>query len=94
MDIGQSFCERQWDIDALVLFSVLNTYEKENAACISDVLSEVTNDQYVPAVRMMEKFLLSVEVLFAATDDLEYQFALWDATGESGSLNNVCTCAF
>ena len=81
--------ERHWDIDASALCSVLNTYDKDNAACISDVLCEIINGRYVPAVRTMEKFLLSVEVLFAATDDLEYQFALLNATGESDSLNDV-----
>ncbi|KAI9457011.1 hypothetical protein BJY52DRAFT_1274505 [Lactarius psammicola] len=63
------------------IWTVLNTYEKENAACISDVLREVTNSRYVPAIRMLEKLLLSVEALFAATDDLEYKFALLTASG-------------
>lgn len=89
LDVGQTLLERHWDIDASALFSVLNAYEKENATCISDVLREITNGRYVPAVRTMEKFLLFVEVLFAATDDLEYQFALLNATGESDSLNDV-----
>ncbi|KAF8261677.1 hypothetical protein EI94DRAFT_1745470 [Lactarius quietus] len=69
-------------IDAPAFFSVLNTYEKENAACIYDVLREVTNRRYVPAVRMLERLVLSVEALFAATDDLEYKFAFLNATGE------------
>ena len=77
--------------DALALFSILNTYEKECAACISDVLQEVTNGQYVAAIRMLEKLLLSVEALFAATDDLEYKFALLNGAGEDNSLNGVRT---
>jgi len=58
----------------------LNTYEKENAACISDVLREVTNSRYISAARILEKLLLSVEALFAATDDLENELALLQAT--------------
>jgi len=77
--------------DASALFSVLNTYEIKNAASISDVLREITNSRYIPAIRMLEKLLLSVEALFAATDDLEYKFALLKATGEGDSLNGVCT---
>ena len=91
LDVCLSLFERHWGINASFLFSVLNTYEKDNAACISDVLNGVTGGQYVPAVEMMEKFLLSVEALFAATDDLEYHFALRNATGERDSLNDVST---
>lgn len=91
LDVCLSLFERHWGINASVLFSVLNTYEKDNAACISDVLNGVTSGQYVPAVEMMEKFLLSVEALFAATDDLEYQFTLRNDTGERDSLNDVST---
>jgi hypothetical protein len=69
----------------------LNTYEKENAACISDVLREVTNRRYIPAARILEKLLLSVEALFAATDDLENEFALLKATSEGDPLNDVRT---
>lgn len=78
-----------WDTDALALFSVLNTYEKECATCISDNLHEVTNGRYVPAVRLLEKLLLFVEALFAATDDLEYKFALLKAAGEDDYLDDV-----
>ena len=38
---------------------------------------------------MLEKLLLSVEALFAATDDLEYRFALRNVAGEDDSLNDV-----
>jgi hypothetical protein len=39
------------------------------------MLRQVSNGQYIDAIRMAEKFILHVEVLFAAIDDLEYQFA-------------------
>jgi hypothetical protein len=38
------------------------------------MLRFVSNGQYLDAVRMAEKFILHVEVLFATIDDLEVQF--------------------
>jgi len=55
--------------------SVLSAFEESSAACISDMLRQVSNGQYIDAIRMAEKFILHVEVLFAAIDDLEYHFA-------------------
>jgi hypothetical protein len=55
--------------------SVLSAYEESSAACISDMLRQVSNGQYLEAIRMAEKFILHVEVLFAAIDDLEHHFA-------------------
>jgi hypothetical protein len=38
------------------------------------MLRQVSNGQYLDAIRMAEKFILHVEVLFATIDDLEYHF--------------------
>ena len=55
--------------------SVLSAFEESSAACISDMLRHVSSGQYLEAIRMAEKFILHVEVLFATIDDLEWQFA-------------------
>ena len=55
--------------------SVLSAFEESSAACISDMLRQVSNGQYLDAIRMAEKFILHVEVLFGAIDDLEHHFA-------------------
>ena len=55
--------------------SVLSAFEESSAACISDMLRQVSNGQYLDAIRMAEKFILHVEVLFATIDDLEWNFA-------------------
>ena len=39
------------------------------------MLRQVSNGQYLDAIRMAEKFILHVEVLFGTIDDLEYHFA-------------------
>ena len=53
----------------------MSAFEESSAACISDMLRQVSNGQYLEAIRMAEKFILHVEVLFATIDDLEYYFA-------------------
>ena len=75
----------------MALFSVLNTYENESAACIYDVLPEVTNGRYVAAIGMLERLLLFVEALFAATDDLEYKSKSLNGAGKDHSLDDVRT---
>ena len=57
------------------VISVLSAFEESSAACISDMLRQVSNGQYLDAIRMAEKFILHVEVLFGAIDDLEHHFA-------------------
>ncbi len=45
------------------------------------MLRQVSNGQYLEAIRMAEKFILHVEVLFATIDDLEHQFARLNMKG-------------
>jgi hypothetical protein len=66
--------------------SVLSAYEESSAACISDMLRQVSNGQYLDAIRMAEKFILHVEVLFAAIDDLEHRFAQLGLKGAASWL--------
>ncbi|KAH8983177.1 hypothetical protein EDB86DRAFT_3106521 [Lactarius hatsudake] len=56
------------------IWTVLSAFEESSAACISDMLRHVSSGQYLEAIRMAEKFILHVEVLFATIDDLEWQF--------------------
>ena len=41
----------------------------------------MSNGQYLEAIRMAEKFILHVEVLFATIDDLEWHFARLNLKG-------------
>ncbi|THH30725.1 hypothetical protein EUX98_g3482 [Antrodiella citrinella] len=65
------------------IWTVLSAFEESSAACISDMLRQVSNGQYLEAIRMAEKFILHVEVLFATIDDLEFQFARLNLKGMS-----------
>lgn len=64
------------------LGSVLSAFEESSAACISDMLKHVSDGQYLDAIRNAEKFILHVEVLFAAIDDLEYCFSIRGQKGK------------
>lgn len=68
---------------------MLSAFEESSAACISDMLRQVSNGQYLEAIRMAEKFILHVEVLFATIDDLEHYFARLNLKGEF-SLFSLC----
>lgn len=57
------------------IWTHLSAFEESSAACISDMLRHVSAGNYLDAIRMAEKFILHVEVLFAAIDDLEAYFA-------------------
>ncbi|KXN86579.1 Rho-type GTPase-activating protein 1 [Leucoagaricus sp. SymC.cos] len=65
------------------IWTVLSAFEESSAACISDMLRQVSNGQYLDAIRMAEKFILHVEVLFATIDDLEFHFARLGMKGMS-----------
>ncbi|KZT27852.1 RhoGAP-domain-containing protein [Neolentinus lepideus HHB14362 ss-1] len=65
------------------IWTVLSAFEESSAACISDMLRQVSNGQYLEAIRMAEKFILHVEVLFATIDDLEYYFSSLTVKGMS-----------
>ncbi|CCM02430.1 uncharacterized protein FIBRA_04529 [Fibroporia radiculosa] len=65
------------------IWTVLSAFEESSAACISDMLRQVSNGQYLEAIRMAEKFILHVEVLFATIDDLEWHFVRLQMRGMS-----------
>ena len=55
------------------IWTVLSTFEEMSAECISEMLLHVSNGSYFDGVRMAEKFISHVEILFSAIDDLEDQ---------------------
>ncbi|KAF9005924.1 hypothetical protein BDQ17DRAFT_1352402 [Cyathus striatus] len=65
------------------IWTVLSAFEESSAACISDMLRQVSNGQYLDAIRMAEKFILHVEVLFGTIDDLEFHFSRLNMKGMS-----------
>ncbi|KAG8876468.1 hypothetical protein FRB97_004158 [Tulasnella sp. 331] len=77
--------EEQAHMETMVyrIWTHLSAFEESSAACISDMLRHVSNGMYLEAIRMAEKFILHVEVLFAAIDELEAGFAKVGVKGMS-----------
>lgn len=67
------------------IWTNLSAFEESSAACISDMLTHVSAGVYLDAIRMAEKFILHVEVLFAAIDEIEERFAGMGSKGASTS---------
>ncbi|ORX39091.1 hypothetical protein BD324DRAFT_576998 [Kockovaella imperatae] len=65
------------------IWHVLSSYEESSAALIGDMLRAVNGRQLLEIILLAERFILYVEVLFAAIDDLEAQFALAGVKGMS-----------
>ncbi len=65
------------------IWTVLSAFEESSAACISEMLKGVSSGRYLAGVKMAEKFILHVEVLFSAIDNLEAEFRAAQVKGIS-----------
>ena len=74
--------EEQMEEKVYRIWSVLSTFEESSAACISDMLLHVSNGAYVDGVLVAKKFIWHVDILFGATDRLDY---LMLTRGEKGT---------
>ncbi|KAI8451109.1 hypothetical protein BY996DRAFT_6432242 [Phakopsora pachyrhizi] len=75
-ETAQTLREKQKLMEEQVyrIWTVLSTFEESSAACISEMLRHVSGGHYLEGVRMAGKFILHVETLFAAIDDLDSLF--------------------
>lgn len=64
--------EEQMEEKVYRIWSVLSTFEESSAACISDMLLHVSNGAYVDGVLVAKKFIWHVDLLFGATDRLDF----------------------
>ncbi|KAI9240372.1 MAG: hypothetical protein BYD32DRAFT_408601 [Podila humilis] len=65
--------QHQMEEKVYQIWTVLSAFEESSAGCISEMLLHVSNGAYYDGVQMAEKFILHVEILFSAIDDLEIQ---------------------
>lgn len=65
------------------IWTVLSAFEESSAACISEMLRHVSSGRYLGGVRMAERFIFHVEILFSAIDDIERDFRREEAKGIS-----------
>ena len=66
--------QRTMETRVFTIWRVLSSFEESSAGCISDMLRHVSNGKYVGGVRFAARFVLHVEVLFSAIDELEMHF--------------------
>lgn len=72
------------------IWTLLSAFEESSAACISDMLLHVSNGAYIEGSLMAAKFIIHVEVLFDAIDQLD---ALsMSASGQCTIPNFVVNC--
>jgi hypothetical protein len=53
------------------IWTLLSAFEESSAACISDMLLHVSNGAYIEGSIMAARFIVHVEVLFGAIDQLD-----------------------
>lgn len=73
------------------IWSTLSTFEESSAACISDMLLHVSNGAYVDGVLVAKKFIGHVDVLFGATDRLDFLMASEGLKGMTSTLQLIVT---
>ena len=62
-------------LNSLLVFPVSSRrFEEPSAACISDMLLQVRDKQYLEVLCMAETFILLIEVFFLMNNDLEAYF--------------------
>ncbi|KAF9430993.1 hypothetical protein BGZ94_000939 [Podila epigama] len=65
--------QQQMEEKVYQIWTVLSAFEESSAGCISEMLLHVSNGAYYDGVQMAGKFILHVDILFSAIDDLEAQ---------------------
>lgn len=65
--------QQQMEEKVYQIWTVLSAFEESSAGCISDMLLHVSNGAYYDGVQMAGRFILHVDILFSAIDDLELQ---------------------
>ncbi|KAF2874676.1 rho-type GTPase-activating protein-like protein [Massariosphaeria phaeospora] len=74
-DVRETVRKQEEEIEAKVnwIWKTLSAFEEKSATCISDMLLHVSNGAYIDGVMAARKFIIHVELLFYAADDLDTQ---------------------
>ncbi|KAG0287874.1 hypothetical protein BGZ97_006969, partial [Linnemannia gamsii] len=76
--------QQQMEEKVYQIWTVLSAFEESSAGCISEMLLHVSNGAYYDGVQMAGRFILHVDILFSAIDDLEAQMKEVGDQSESG----------
>jgi ribosomal protein S27E len=86
--------KKEEEIEAKVnwIWKTLSAFEEKSATCISDMLLHVSNGAYVDGVMAARKFIVHIELLFAAADDLDAQLVAATPKGLTYSREAKLLC--
>jgi len=69
----------------LWIWRTLSAYEERSATCISDMLLHVSNGAYVEGVLSAKRFIVHIDLLFMAADNLDYIMSTQTSKGKTVS---------
>lgn len=86
--------KQEEEIEAKVnwIWKTLSAFEEKSATCISDMLLHVSNGAYVDGVMAAKKFIVHVELLFHAADELDSQLTTNTPKGLTYSRESKLLC--
>ncbi|KAF3046331.1 hypothetical protein E8E12_002001 [Didymella heteroderae] len=92
--IRENVRQQEEEIEAKVnwIWKTLSAFEEKSATCISDMLLHVSNGAYVDGVMAAKKFIIHVELLFMAADELDAQLVSNTPKGLSYSREAKLLC--
>ncbi|KAL1645399.1 Rho-type GTPase activating protein Rga1 [Didymella pomorum] len=92
--VRENVRQQEEEIEAKVnwIWKTLSAFEEKSATCISDMLLHVSNGAYVDGVMAAKKFIIHVELLFMAADDLDAQLVSNTPKGLSYSREAKLLC--
>lgn len=87
--------EEEVEHKVLLIWQTLSSFEEKSATCISDMLLHVSNGAYFDGVKAAKKFIVHVDLLFGAADDLDGVLLASTQKGKSLALHLLpleCQC--
>ncbi len=84
--------EERVEEKVLLIWRTLSSFEEKSATCISDMLLHVSNGAYFDGVMAAKKFIVHVDLLFMAADDLEGLLVASTSKGLSEPANTGSSC--
>ncbi|KAF2750572.1 RhoGAP-domain-containing protein [Sporormia fimetaria CBS 119925] len=92
--VREAVRKQEEEIEAKVnwIWKTLSAFEEKSATCISDMLLHVSNGAYVDGVMAARKFIVHIELLFSAADDLDHGLSTNTAKGLTYSREAKLLC--
>ncbi|KAF2831698.1 RhoGAP-domain-containing protein [Ophiobolus disseminans] len=93
-EVRETVRHQEEEIEAKVnwIWKTLSAFEEKSATCISDMLLHVSNGAYVDGVMAAKKFIVHIELLFTAADDLDAQLLARIPKGLTYSRESKLLC--